>query len=81
MEPRDPLEKVPSLILFWADTRKLLTYPERKQIFGEVVLLSATPEEVLIQLDNGRKVVVVGVTDPVAGSILAAVKHRRNGGY
>lgn len=63
MEPKQ--KKVPYLILFWADTRELLTFEERNEVEGQDVRVTGcTPREVLLTLADGRRVVVRGVLDP-----------------
>lgn len=59
------LGKVPTLVIYWADTAKLLTYEERKAIRLELVqIVDINPLEVLL-LDptTKRKIVVRGITD------------------
>jgi hypothetical protein len=63
--PPQPL-KIPTMVIFWADSRIPLTYAERKEVEDSGTLISVTPREILIQAKHGRKVVVLGVTDPVA---------------
>jgi hypothetical protein len=56
--------KRPTLVIYWADTRKLLTYMERVLLHQSAAVISVTPLEVLLQdLKSGRKVVVRGITD------------------
>jgi hypothetical protein len=59
--------KVPSLVIFWTDTRLVLSYREKKDIefYGNVV--SVTPFEVLIENPmTGRTASIRGVGDPHA---------------
>jgi hypothetical protein len=61
------VDKVPTLIVYWADTREPLTYAERQAIeTSEVLVLGMTPLEVLVQLAGGRRVVIRGLTDLAA---------------
>ena len=74
------MKKVPTLVLYWADTRKPLTYREMKSLEFEALTVSATPLELLLELKlkdmkEPRKIVVVGVTDPRAPSLPAPKKR------
>ena len=69
--------KPPLLAVFWADTLEPLTYRERRDILGErATLVSLTPHEVLIEVQNGktRKVAVVSASDPKGLEILKKSK-------
>lgn len=56
--------KRPTLIIYWADSRQLLTYMEKLLLHQSAAVVSVTPREVLLQdLKSGRKVVVRGITD------------------
>jgi hypothetical protein len=66
-EPR----KLPTMSIFWSDTRKLLTYKERRALEFQATVVSVTPMEVLLEIATGkgketRKVCIVGVFDPLA---------------
>jgi hypothetical protein len=68
--------KIPSLVLYWGETKEPLTFEERRTLFGrKAEILAATPEEVLLKV-GGKKLVVVGITDPHAPPI-PAPKTRR----
>lgn len=56
--------KKATLVIYWADSRQLLTYTERNLLSAELVVVDLTPLEVLLQdLKTGRKIVVRGITD------------------
>lgn len=58
-------KKYPYLVLFWADTRKLLTYDEQREVESKIVCITAlTPREVLLSLEDGRRIVIQGILDP-----------------
>lgn len=57
------MKKEPSLVIYWADTRALLTFAERRELEQEGVLVAVTPLEILIEHSSGRKAVVRGITD------------------
>ncbi len=64
--PRAANGKIPSLVLFWGETKEPLTFEERRSLFGrKAEILAATPEEILLKV-GGKKLVVVGITDPNA---------------
>lgn len=62
--------KVPTLVLYWVDTKELLSHRERRDLEFSGTLVAVTPLEVLIEdVRSGRKVAVRGVTDPYAPPI------------
>lgn len=63
------MKKKPSLVIYWADTRNLLTFSERKSLEQEGKLIAVTPLEVLLEHESGRKVVIRGITDMMAPKI------------
>ncbi len=63
-------DKTPSLVIYWADDRTLLSYKERMDLEFSGYITSVTPEEVLLEdHKSGRKLVIRGITDPAAPSI------------
>jgi hypothetical protein len=65
------VKKTPTMVIYWADTKKVLTHPERKSLEFSATVVSVTPREVLLEVGVGsgnktRKVCVVGVFDPLA---------------
>ncbi len=50
---------IPTLAIYWADTRTLLTYAERNALRDGEVIVDLTPAEVLI-LFGDRLVVIAG---------------------
>lgn len=59
--------KRPTLIIYWADTRRPLTHREMNKIIGSTYIIDITPEEVLLlETETGRKVVIRGSHDPYA---------------
>lgn len=63
--------KSPSLVIYWVDTLKLLTYAERKEIEQTGKIVSMTPHEVLIEdPSRGRKLAVRKIGDPAAPKVL-----------
>ena len=60
------MKKKPSLVIYWADTRGLLSFSERKALEQEGRIIAVTPLEVLIESPSGRKVVVRGISDAFA---------------
>lgn len=54
--PRDE-SKDPELVIFWADTRELLTYSERRDLIGASELWDITTREVMLKFMS-RHVVV-----------------------
>lgn len=64
-------KKTPSLVIYWVDTLKLLTYAERKEIEQTGRIISLTPHEVLIEdPSRGRKLAVRKVGDPAAPKVV-----------
>lgn len=64
------MTKHPTMVVYWADTRKLLTHMEMFCLCNNSEVVSVTPEEVLLLfLDSGRKVVIRGTGDPFAPKI------------
>ncbi len=62
--------KVPTLVLYWVDTKQLLSYREQRDLEFTGTLVAVTPLEVLIEdKRSGRKVAVRGTTDPYAPPI------------
>lgn len=62
--------KKPTLVVYWTDTRALLTYSERQSLEMEGMVISLTPSEILIADPvSGRKAAIRGTTDPHAPSI------------
>jgi hypothetical protein len=64
MPPR-PI-KTPTMVIYWADTRLPLTYQEKREVEETGTLTCLSPVETIIQARNGRRVVMVGTTDPHA---------------
>jgi excinuclease UvrABC helicase subunit UvrB len=60
--------KVPTLVIYWADNRALLTHEERKSLEQRAVAVSITPREILLEM-KGRKVVVVSIVEPTAPGV------------
>jgi hypothetical protein len=59
-----------SLIIYWADNLKLLTYSDRKHLEQTGIVISLTPREVLIEDPaSGRKVVVKRMGDVTAPEV------------
>ena len=59
--------KRPNLVIFWHDTRELLTHRELDAIRGAAFIVDVTPLETLLHVRNSnRKVVIRGVSDPAA---------------
>lgn len=59
--------KRPTLVIYWTDSRALLSYQERKDLefYGQVV--SVTPLEILVENPmTGRKAAIVGTSDKSA---------------
>lgn len=59
--------KKPTVVIYWTDSRALLTYQEKRDLefYGSVV--AVTPQEVLLEdAKSGRKVAIRGTTDPYA---------------
>lgn len=65
-----PDGKKVSLIIYWADTQRLLTYMERKAMEQEGEIVSLTPHEVLLADRSSRKVVVKRMGDPAIPKFL-----------
>jgi hypothetical protein len=65
------VKKIPNMVVFWADTRKPLTYAERKNLEFKAIVVSVTPQEILLELRNGKtkKVAICGLTDPRAPAL------------
>lgn len=56
--------KVPSMVIYWTDTKTLLTFEERQHIETHGTVLALTPLEVLFEDKvSGRKVAIRGLTD------------------
>jgi hypothetical protein len=55
--------KKPSLAVFWADTRVLLTYNERNELLRGALLESLTPMEVLLRDSKTGRLIAVTSTD------------------
>ncbi len=63
-------KKSPYLVLFWADTRELLTYDEQREVESKILVVTAmTPREVLLSLEDGRRIVIQGILDPGAPEV------------
>lgn len=62
--------KRPTLVIYWTDTRELLTYSEKQDLEFMGNLISVTPQELLIESPmTGRKAAIRGVTDEFAPDI------------
>lgn len=62
--------KIPTLAIYWADTRELLTHAERVELHRGAIVVSVTPREVLLETLDGRRLVAVcSVTDPGAPEV------------
>lgn len=60
-------QKIPNLVIYWADTRELLTYAERMAVIGGATLVDLTPLEILVMPRFTERVVVIrGITDSFA---------------
>lgn len=66
--------KQATLVIYWADTRKVLTHLERLVLSNyDTVVVDITPLEVLLEdTKTKKKIVVRGITDDVLPSILAS---------
>lgn len=64
------MNKRPTLVIYWADTRRLLSHRERRDLEFGGTIVSVTPNEVLLENPlTGRKVVVRGTLDAHAPKI------------
>lgn len=65
------MKKTPNMVLFWAASRKPLTHAERRSLEFKAVVVSVTPQEILLELRNGRtkRVAICGLTDPNAPAL------------
>ena len=55
-------QEKPTLAAFWGDTRKLLSYAERKDVLPSARLESMTPTEILLRdLKSNRLIVITSV--------------------
>ena len=67
------MNKIPTMIIYWADTEIPLTHQERKFLEFNGSIVSLTPLEVLLEVKTSKKesrmVVVRGVTDPLAPKV------------
>lgn len=62
--------KHPTLVIYWADDRSLLSYKEKKELEFYGSLIAVTPGEVLLQdARTGRKVAIRGLEDEFAPQI------------
>lgn len=72
-------DKVPNLIIYWADTRSPLTHLERRNLELSARVVSLTPREVLLDVrdrDGGsRKVVICGLGAPGAPDAPSPLKR------
>lgn len=73
------LGKIPTLVIYWADTSALLTYEERKAVRSELIqIVDITPLEVLFYDPvSKRKIVVRGITDKNLPEHLHGIKLDR----
>lgn len=66
------MPKTPSIVIYWADTKVPLNFRERKDLEFSSTVISVTPEELLLEnMNNHRKVVIRGTTDPAAPKVPA----------
>jgi len=57
-------KEAPTLAVFWADSRELLSKKERREFLPQAVLESITPNEVLLRdKSTGRLVVVTSIDE------------------
>lgn len=62
--------KKPTLVIYWADNRALLSYQEKRDLEFYGSIIAVTPQEVLMEdAKTGRKVAMRGVTDPHAPTV------------
>jgi hypothetical protein len=62
--------KKPTVVIYWTDSRALLSYQEKRDLefYGSVI--AVTPQEVLLEdAKTGRKVAIRGTTDPYAPTV------------
>ena len=56
-----------TLIIYWTDTRVLLTYEERHSVMEDCRVISITPSEVLLTHTLSKRMIAVrGSQDPTA---------------
>ena len=65
------MKKTPNMVVFWAESRKPLTHAERKALEFTAVVVSITPQEILLEVGKGKtkKVAICGITDPKAPAL------------
>lgn len=62
--------KIPSVVIYWADTHELLNHMEMMDFAANAKVISITPMEILMEeRTSKRKVVVRGITDAQAPRI------------
>lgn len=61
-------EVMPELVAYWADSRELLTYAERRQCLGDAKLESFSPTEILLRVPDSKRLIVV--TSMRAGQVI-----------
>jgi hypothetical protein len=55
-----------TLIIYWTDTRVLLSYEERHSVLEDCRVISITSEVLLNHTRSGRMIAVCGSQDPMA---------------
>lgn len=65
----DEILRLPGVIIYWADTKLPLTHSERVQLYGATVLHVDPRNGALLQMDDGRKVIVAPVGSPGAPNV------------
>lgn len=65
----DEILRLPGVIIYWADTKVPLTHSERVQLYGAKVLSVSPVNGALLEMEDGRKVIVAPVGSPGAPSV------------
>lgn len=62
------MEKKPTMVIFWGDTRQPLTHKEMQDLEFNATVVSVTPRAIVLEYRKGvdRRVVIYGTTDPAA---------------
>lgn len=62
--------KTPTLVIYWTDSRSLLSYQEKKDLEFYGTIIAVTTREILMEdKKSGRKVAIRGTADEFAPSI------------
>jgi hypothetical protein len=65
----EELLALPGIVIYWAETKAPLTHMERVQAYGARVLSVGPFTGALLEMDDGRKIIVAAAGSPGAPAV------------